>query len=235
MSKKWSALTALAVLAAGVAVMTPLKAADHLDGIQTGVEDDVVKDGAADITDLYAFTPTGRAGRLALIMNVGPLGSAIRFSDKVEYAFRIRPYDGNGAPGSISFDLTKNLDIRCKSSAAGTEMTCSGPNGLTKTALVIDTSAGSTCVTTDTICVFAGPRSDPFFLDFQALGATLKADAGSQFCEGDGGTATFGNFFDKKNVLSIVIEVDVARLLGTDAGVGELPPLGVAAETTRSP
>jgi Domain of unknown function (DUF4331) len=233
MRKIWLVAAALPLVAAGVAVMTPLKAADHLDG-NTSPPDNVVRDSASDLTDVYAFTPTNRQGRLALIMNVGPLTGLSAFSDKVTYTFEIRAYAGDGTPGSpnaVKFGATK-LDIVCKSVAAGTKMSCTGPNGLTGNGTVGTVGA---CTVNDAMCVFAGKRSDPFFFDFNAFKATLAPDSGgSQFCKGDGGTATFGNFFQAKNVSSIIVEVDAAKLVGSDGAAGTIPPFGVAASTNRT-
>jgi len=69
----------------------------------------------------------------------------------------------------------------------------------------------------DGVCVFAGSRWDPFFEDFSAQHKTV-ATGKLAF------TDTGANFMDGKNVLSVVVEFDPARLLpGADliAVVGE--------------
>jgi hypothetical protein len=221
MRKIWFVAAALPLVAAGVAVMTPLRAADHLDG-KLGV-DDVTLDSASDVTDVYAFTPTNRQGRVALIMNVGPNTGLTKFSDKVKYTFEVRAF----VPGT-GFDVATKLDISCQSDAAGANMTCTGPNGLTKTQAV-DTPG--TCDVNTPLCLFFGKRSDPFFFDFLAF---KGGDGGGPppFCKGADGGATSGNFFDKKNVSSIILEVDVKTLTGVDGAAG-VPILGVAASTNR--
>jgi hypothetical protein len=221
-------------LAAGLATLRPLYAADHKDGNTTGAVDDVVKDVESDITDVYAFTPPGRAGRLVLVMNVGPMTGLTQFSDKVTYSFRVRPYKGTG----LSFDTSTILDINCMAdNAAGTTIKCAGPNGLSKEATVWKPGDPvPPCAGTEDMCVFAGKRSDPFFADTDAFKKTV-AQGTSAFCQGDAGASspTYGNAFAGFNVSSIVVEVDVAKLAGIDAAVGSLPILGVAAETTRAP
>jgi hypothetical protein len=172
-------------------------------------------------------------------MNVGPITGLAQFSDKITYSFRLRPYNGTGQPGSLSFDTAKVLDINCKAdNAAGTTMSCTGPNGLSKQVTVdTDGGTGTGCSGSPLpdMCVFAGKRSDPFFTDLDAFKQTVVQDA-SAFCQGDAGpgSPTYGNFFERFNVSSIIVEVDVAKLAGVDAAVGALPILGVAAETTRA-
>ena len=55
--------------------------------------------------------------------------------------------------------------------------------------------------------VFAGPRWDPFIMDAPA---TLKTIATGKLAFTDPSSI----FLDGKNVLSLVVEVDCARLLG---------------------
>src|SRR5262249_34795650 len=149
------------------------------------------------------------------------------FSDKVKYTFEVRAFN----PATGSFDVATKLDIGCQADAAGANMTCTGPNGLTATAPV---EPAGTCDVNTGLCLFFGKRSDPFFFDFLAF---KGGDGGGPppFCRGgDGGgtTATSGNFFDKKNVSSIILEVDVKTLTGVDGAAG-VPILGVAASTNR--
>src|SRR5688572_20774164 len=61
-------------------------ASDHSDGVKTAL------DLAADITDLFTFTSPKDPNKLVMIMNVnGFAGPSSRFSDAVDYKFRIRP------------------------------------------------------------------------------------------------------------------------------------------------
>jgi hypothetical protein len=208
MNRKWLSALAIAPLALIVVAQRDGRAADHLDG------PGATKDPAADITDVYAFTSPETAGHVVLVMNVFPLAtSAAKFSDKVEYNFRIREITGTSP---VTLGATA-LDVKCTTDAAMAKMTCAAPGGLSKT---VDIGM-TTGATTDDIRVFAGLRSDPFFFDLDAFKATVK-DKTPKF------TMPGKNFFDKANVLSIVVELNVAKAFGKAA-----PILTVAAETMR--
>ena len=71
--------------------------------------------------------------------------------------------------------------------------------------------------------VFAGPRMDPFFIDLGAQQATHKLERLA--FRPDGVDAVNG-----ANVLSIVVELDVATVLGPDTG----PLLAVVGETVTA-
>lgn len=71
--------------------------------------------------------------------------------------------------------------------------------------------------------LFAGARLDPFFIDFKAVLATEEQE---QLAFRPGAV----NSLDGANVLSIVVEFDVATVLGPDTG----PLLGVIGETVTS-
>jgi hypothetical protein len=209
---------------AAIATLQPSRAADHLDS-QVLLGSGVGLDPAADITDVYAFAPS--ANRLALVMNVAPniplvTNNAPALSNKVDYYFRIRQYTGDGGPGSVAFGTT-SLDVKCNADTSSPQkVTCTAPGGISGS-FTMGGSAG-TCTTED-ICVFAGPRSDPFFFDLAAFKATV--DAGSPKFNPDGGV----NFFNKANVLSIVVELNATKAFG-DAGA---PIVAVAGETVRNP
>src|SRR5438045_2937895 len=88
MRKRIFALAAVAATFAGSTVTTSSEASDHVDGVKTGL------DLAADITDVYTFTSPQNANKLVLVMNVHGLAfSQSRFSNAVDYKFRIRPIE----------------------------------------------------------------------------------------------------------------------------------------------
>jgi hypothetical protein len=188
-------------------------AADHIDSpAATG-------DPAADITDVYTFTSPENPKNLVLMMNVGAFGGATKFSDKVDYVFRIRKVTRT-VPLTLGTD---SLDVRCIfDNASPQHATCTAPGNITATVNVEDKSGGAT--STSPMRVFAGKRSDPFFFDLAGFNATVASGKPS---------FTGTNTFDKANVLSLVVEVDAARAFG--AGDGGLPTsvLTVAGETTR--
>jgi Domain of unknown function (DUF4331) len=184
-----------------------------------------VAEPAADITDLFAFPSPQRPGRLVLVLNTHPFAppSAL-FSDGLIYRFRLRPLTANSGQDPVPFTADSDeIVIDCVFSAPrggdGTcgpeqEGTCRLPGGQTISARVNDERGGSA----DGVRAFAGLRWDPFFEDFPAAQQTIAT--------GKLGFADRGaNFMDGKNVLSVVAELDCARVL---AGTGLF---AVAAET----
>jgi hypothetical protein len=224
MRKRWVwTLPALAAASAVMVVLTKVDAADHQDSPGAS------SDPAADITDVYAWTPA--AGRLAMVMNVRPrAGIGARFADKVDYRFAIRNVTAltPGAPGSISVGAAP-LDVVCTVvTTAVQKMTCVGPNGLRAEAQV---DAVTNCGGAD-MCLFAGLRSDPAFADLVAVEQAMSGtDGGLAFTDGG------ANSFARLNVLSIVVELDAVKAFGAGAADGGAPTpyVTVAAETTRRP
>src|SRR5205085_2109979 len=135
MKRKWLTALAIAPLAVIAVAQRDGRAADHLDG------PGATKDPAADITDLYAFTSPETAGHLVLVMNVFPLAtSSAKFSDKVEYTFRVREITGT-SPVTLG---STALDVKCTTDAGVTKMTCAAPGGLSKTVDIGMTSGATT-------------------------------------------------------------------------------------------
>jgi hypothetical protein len=216
---KLRTLSLACILALGLA--TESRASDHIDGVKTSI------DNSADLTDVFVFTSPDDANKLVLIMNVHTLAfRESRFSNAVDYRFRIRPIeDGNSfAP---SKDPAKERTIVCNFSGglplvdAKQRATCT-----------LDLLSGKRTVSFDTRSdayraggegqgggarIFAGVRSDPWFLD---LAKTLKYNAGQRLPNGSGLNGLW-----QQNVLSIVVEVDKAELPG--------PLLAVSAQTVR--
>lgn len=193
------------------------RASDHADGPKT------LLDLSADLTDLYTFTSPKDPSKLVLILNVHSLATShTTFSDAVDYKFRIRQVDGKTLkPGA------KEQDITC---------TFEGGN-------LFDSTQDATCVLhldggtetvkfqtrgdeayraggggqKDDIKVFAGVRSDTWFLD---LGRTVSFSKGENIHSKEG-----TNGLEGKNVLSIAVELDKRRVGG--------PLLAVTAQTVR--
>jgi hypothetical protein len=179
----------------------------------------------ADITDLYAFPSPERPGHLVLVLNTLPFAppSAV-FSDGLIYRFRLRPITVNAREAPVPFAANGDeIVIDCVFSAPvdghganGPEQngTCRLPAGETVPVRINDEHGGHA----GGVRVFAGPRWDPFIMDAPAA---LKTIAAGQLAFTDPGAI----YLDGKNILSLVVELDCARLLG---GV-EL--FAVAAET----
>jgi hypothetical protein len=192
---------------------------DHISGPRALAEP------IADITDAYAFPSPERSGQLVLVMNTLPFAQpSARFSDGLVYRFRLRPVaagTGDGpAPFAVGveefvFDCVFSTPVS-GSGIGGSDQdgACTTPAGETVSFSVNDEGGGSA----HGVRVFAGPRWDPFIMDAPAA---LKTIATGRLAFTDPGAI----FLDGKNVLSLVVEVDCARLLGG----AEL--VGVVAET----
>jgi uncharacterized protein DUF4331 len=180
----------------------------HLSGPRAMAE------SAADITDLFAFPSPEQPGRLVLALHTFPFAppSAL-FSDGLIYRFRLRPLTRNSREDLVPFTADGDeIVIDCVFSSPGggdgtngpeQEGTCRLPDGQTISARVNDEHGGHA----NSVRVFAGPRWDPFFEDFPAEQKTI---ATGELAFTDPGA----NFMDGKNVLSVVVEFDCARLLG---------------------
>jgi hypothetical protein len=177
--------------------------ADHLSGPRA------LSDPAADITDVYAFPSSERTGHLVLVLNVFPAASAnALFSDAVTYRLRVRPVTVDG--GRRVFvpqedELTLDVTFSAPESAAESSAQCA----------TITTPGGERvpfevgragCLDTAELRAFAGPRLDPFFIDFAGAKATevleklaFRSDA--------------TNTIEGLNALSIVLEFDPSRYL----------------------
>src|SRR4051812_3224002 len=116
--------TAVPLLALMLASESPSQASDHVDGLKTAI------DISADVTDMFSFTAPDDPNKLVLIMNVhGFALSRSRFSNAVDYKFRIRPIDD-------AKTLTPSTDARREQT-----ITCSFTGGL----LIIEPKQKATC------------------------------------------------------------------------------------------
>jgi hypothetical protein len=200
---------------------TTSRASDHIDGLKTAA------DIGADLTDLFTFTSPRDPNKLVLIMDVHGLAmSRSRFSNAVDYTFRIRPI-ADARTLLPSNDRGKEQSIVCQFSGGFIALdpkqtaTCTFNLGGSPETISFETRsdqfrAGGMGESGD-IKVFAGVRSDPWFLD---LGRTLAYNAGKPVEQTSGLNGLWG-----QNVLSIVVEVDKRRLAG--------PLLAVTAQTVR--
>lgn len=209
----------LAVVLAGPATS---RASDHVDGVKTAI------DRGGDITDLYTFTSPQDPNKVVFVMNTRSLATSMsRFSDAVDYKFRIRPI-ADPAKLTPSTDASKEQVI-----------TCTFDGGLPflrakqRAKCKLDLARGSETIEFDTrgaegvraggigqkgdIKIFAGARSDTWFLD---LGKTIKVNKGERVANSSG-----KNGLEGTNVLSIVVELDKSRL-GTSL-------IAVTAQTVR--
>src|SRR3954454_15090116 len=190
---------------------------DHISGPRALAEP------IADITDVYAFPSPERPGRLVLVMNTLPFAQQDdRFSEGLIYRFRLRQLAARADSGPRLFDIHDRevtVDVVFDAPEADDHHAQYGvgrtSEGISHSFRTGERSGGSS----NDLRVFAGARWDPFFMDAPAA---LKTIATGQLSFAQPGTI----FLDGKNVLSIVVELDVATLLGTGVEL-----VGVVAET----
>jgi hypothetical protein len=166
---------------------------DHISGPRALAEP------IADITDVYAFPSPENPGHLVLVVNTLPFAPAgARHSDGLIYRFRLRPL----TPDGVLYDVgSQEFVFDCVFN--GEHGVCRTPAG-TEVVFGIDDAAGGKG---GGVRAFAGPRWDPFMLDAPAA---LKTVATGRVAFTDPASI----YLDGKNVLSIVLEVDCAKLLG---------------------
>jgi hypothetical protein len=145
-------------------------------------------------------------------------------SDALIYRFRLRPVSlaarSEPVPFTVgarefSFDVVFSAPVNgTHGGGAAQEGTCTTPAGETVSFIVNDEDGNPSCG----VRLFAGPRWDPFIMD---AAAALETISTGRLAFTDPGSI----FLDGKNVLSLVVELDCARMLNG----AEL--VGVVAET----
>jgi hypothetical protein len=185
---------------------------DHVDGPRS------IGDPAADITDLFAFTSPENPARAVLAMDVFPsAGEDAIFSNIIDYAIAIRHATVAGVGNAAKFQPEADeirFSFRFESlerDAAGKAIqrgVCKLPDGR-ELSLTVNDEKGTSTPEGD-VRVFAGLRSDPFYLAWDI--AILKK---------------LPNLLQHTNVLCIVVELDTHRVL--DPAKGSL--FGAIAET----
>ena len=184
-------------------------------------------DPAADLTDVFAFPAPGNPQHLVVVMDVfSRAGPSAVFSDAVIYRFRFRRVrvaaTGPGAAFAVdddeaTFDFTFDVPEGTDTTRPLQRGRCRTPNGETVSFHVNDEKGASG----PGVQVFAGRRSDPFFLNLRGIEKTIAT--GRIAFEKVGSDTLYGT-----NVLSIVLELEWAKLL--DGG----PMFAVVCETLRA-
>lgn len=186
-----------------VALFAVVVAADHIDA-------PAVKGGTSDITDFYAFQGEN-TNNLVFVANVQGLiapsatGDA-KFDENVLVEFNI---DNDG-------DFVEDLVIQAvprdgkmyffgpyEPTALGTSSTI-GADAIASVAIT-PYGANAEVKEQDGMKFFAGPRDDPFFMDFAQYGEIIGGNATAFNNPGD-------DTFAGTNVMSIVVEVPKAML-----------------------
>jgi hypothetical protein len=182
---------------------------------------------AGDITDVYAFPSPQRPGHLVLAMNVQPLaGPDSSFSEAIVCRFRLRPLEIDEERRAFTFGPEDSeLVFACafEEPQPGVDGArpvqdgrCTSSFGETVRFRVHDAQGGHI----DGLRVYAGLRSDPFFIDLPAYLESLKTGRIAFKEQGQ-------NSLTGANVLGVVVEVDCGPLLRRTG----TPLLGVVGET----
>jgi len=194
---------------------------DHFSGPRA------LADPAADLSDMFAFPAPEDPRRLVVVMDVfGKAGLSAVFSDAVIYRFRFRrariAATGPGAAfaddaDEVGFDFTFDVPSGNDVAHPRQRAHCRTPGGETVSFDTNDEQGGCG----PGLRVFAGKRSEPFFLDVRMIEKTVET---RQIAFKKVGSDTlYGT-----NVLAIVLEVEWAKLL--DGG----PMFAVVCETLRA-
>lgn len=195
--------------------------ADHNSGPRA------LADPVVDITDMYVFPSPDRPGSLVLVLDVFPsAGPTALFSDAVDYRFRVRPASiasrGAGTAFAVSeqeytFSFRFAVPVAPKSGGQIVqEGTFTASTGQSASFRVNDEQGGKG----PGLRVFAGRRLDPFFFD--GVRAVQSLIARKLVFVNPGSSRQ-----NLQNCLCIVVEVDIATLLGADVG----PLFAVISET----
>jgi hypothetical protein len=190
---------------------------DHFSGPRA------LADPSCDICDLYAFPSPERPGHLVLAVNVFPFaGPTALFSDAVMCRFRLRPVTIAQSGGTAAFavgDTEATFDCRFdvpvqREGSTVQDGHCTTPAG-DVVSVVVNNGNGTRG---KGVSIFAGLRCDPFFFDRTASLETVQTRR-LAFKE------VGNNDLAGKNVLSLVLEIDAAAVLGSAS------MLAVVAET----
>jgi uncharacterized protein DUF4331 len=169
-----------------------------------------------DICDFFAFPSPQRPGNLVLVMDVVPRADASStFSAAIVYRFRVRSAEIAGravVPGADELTVDVRFDTARPDGQGGFLQTgtCTTSLGESVPVLVDSVDDGRRV---SGVRAFAGLRSDPFFLDFDALQRTL---ATGRLAFDDPGTPAGPG----ADTLGIVVEID--RDVLAEAGAGPL-------------
>jgi Domain of unknown function (DUF4331) len=193
---------------------------DHISGPRA------IADPVTDITDVYAFPAPESPQHLVLVMNVFPYaGPSAVFSDAVIYRLRVRSaaiaptgVGFNIGADEFTFDCTFDVPEGVGGGAPSVQRgRCTTPSGEVVPFVVNDQEGARG----EGLHIFAGQRSDPFFLDGPMIEKTLVTKQLS--LKKVGSDRLYG-----KNVLGIVLKIEWATLLKSG------PMFAIVGETLTS-
>jgi hypothetical protein len=192
-----------------------LVAADHIDAPSTAGT-------TADIADFYAFEPTEGSDNTVLIVdlqsNVDPSLAYGSFDEDVLLEINI-DLDGDLVEDTVIQAIPRNGMMYFFGPVAPSQ------TGLTSEVLVdsplgsVEISESSAIVETtdDGVKLFAGPRQDAFYFDFNQFNLVIGGNAPEGFKDVDEAVDTF----DGSNTMAIAIEIPNS-MLGTPTATNAL-------------
>jgi hypothetical protein len=193
----------------------PAWSSDHFDGRAAS------RDPARDLTDVYAWVGE-REGHstLNVVMNVHPYaGSRSRFSDDYTYRVDLRPaqIDGIGPETRVTTDAGRAFQIDCHLVASRTAVRCRleplGGHCASCVRVVTAPLDDVDGAEADGFRVFAGLRRDPFFVNTLVV-SDPRPRAGRERPRRE--LDVTDNALVRASVLSLVFELDPAKVLGGD-------------------
>jgi len=202
-TRAWTASVASAALVLTFGLVPLTSAADHLDSPL------VAGNGAADITDLYAFSGPGGNGTV-FIVGVNPGAGALpnsgtTFGPKINYQIKI------DTDGDAKADVKYMYKFQ-KPNGSGVQKYTVWRDGT----WLADGWTGSDAALAGGGKTTAGLYDDPFFFDLDAFkGAVLGNGNGRTFCDND-----TTDFFKGLNISAIVLRVPNENLGGDGKAIG---------------
>lgn len=196
----------------GVAVLTTVSilimSADHIEAPAVG-------GGTSDITDFYAFQGAN-TDNLVFVVNVqgllSPTASATAsFDENVMVEVNIDT-DGNNVEDLVIQAIPRNgtMYFFGPTDPGSTGLSSVVETTATQSSVAITTYGTNAIIGTNAgMQFFAGPRDDPFFMDFAQYGEIIAGNAAGGF--NNPGSDTFAG----SNVMSIVVEVPKSLIGGS--------------------
>jgi len=224
-SKKLAAFGAAVVALTIGAAPILTRAADHLDAPALGgtvVNGQIAphsEHGDRDINDVYVFRAPDNANRTVIAMTVNPainlfggnFGRNVRYSvnidrngdNKADLAYVARFQRADGADGNQDYRIKKYTGANARSLEDGTTVAWG------------ETNEGN-ATTRNSLWVWAGVRSDPFFFDLTGfIGTTTLLKTGTQVGTDLLGDGKADDFFANLNTNAIVISIPNSQLPDT--------------------
>ena len=178
-------------------------AADHIDA-------PAVAGGTSDITDIYAFQSEENSDNIVFVANVQGLISpadtdAAAFDENVLVEFNI-DNDGDAVADLVIQATPRDGKMYffgpIAPSQSGLNSTILSSTAVMNTVDITSYGASTIVESNNGMNFFAGPRDDPFFMDFFRYGDILTPDNGINSFNSPGTDSFAGT-----NVMSIVVEL----------------------------